>query len=198
MMFKKRKNEEQIEAIIHDLIMHADRVPAAEATAFNVAGDMLKEAGYTERALSYYGLSIDAFMKAERWDSAAAICRKVLRLAPGTVRARCTLAWLAIGKGTVADAQVEIRAYVSAARRAGRDSLAVAQLKRMGDAAPSPTLRSAVADQLRALGQNGAAEYVYGTLRNDSRVVPGVPEDELLWSTCRRAAMLGPTELGAR
>lgn len=203
MFFKKntRKSEDQLDEQINDLLtpsfQNAGTPPGA--AAYNMAGDLCNEAGFYARALSYYGLAIDAFLKAERWDSAAAICRKVLRLSPTAVRARCTLAWLAIGKGLQAEAQAQIRGYVSAAMRAGRDSLAVAQLKRMGDAVANMGVRQVVAEELLALGADRAADHLFGVVNRERNLQrrAGVMS-ELLWSTVRRAALLGPAELALR
>lgn len=201
MLFSRNpRKADQLEAQIRELLQNVqlDRIPGADAAAYNAAGDLYAEAGLVDRALSYYGLSIDAFLKVERWDAAAAVCRKVLRLSPATVRARCTLAWLAIGKEMPREAEVHIRDYVAAAVKAGHDALAVAQLKRMGDAAGNAGLRQVVGEYLLNLGADRAADHVFGTVykeRNSTRRAT-VPDD-LLWSTVRRAALLGPRDLGA-
>jgi hypothetical protein len=202
MLFRRnpRRTRENLENQINDLLMAAemDGMPGSEAAAFNTAGDLSSEAGISDKALSYYGLAIDAFLKVERWDAAAAVCRKVLRLSPRAVRARCTLAWLAIGKEMPAEAQVQIRSYVDAAVKAGREPLAVAQLKRMGDAAPSPSVREEVADRLLALGADRAADHVFGTVYRDRQAGRDSGNTDLLWSTVRRAALMGPSDLVAR
>lgn len=200
MLFRrnKRKTEEELEAQIRELLSAEDlnRIPGTDAVAFNAAGDLWKEAGHLDRALSYYGLSIDAFLEADRWDSATAICRKVLRLSPGAVRTRCTMAWLAIAKDMGTEAQSEIRGYVNAAVRAGRERLAVAHLERMGDATASADVRVTVAELLLDLGADAAADRLFGKVykaRNN-----GHPEDrsiEVLWSQCRQGALMGPADL---
>ncbi|MGQ0815973.1 MAG: hypothetical protein ACT4O1_16200 [Gemmatimonadota bacterium] len=203
MLFRRnsRKTEAQLERQISDVLMKAelDHVPGADAVAFNVAGDLCQEAGDFDRAVSYYGLAIDAFLRAERWDAAAAICRKILRLSPMAVRTRCTLAWLAIGKGMAGEAQAQIRAYAAAAMRAHREALAVAQLKRMGEAAPNPGVREAVAELLLDLEADRAADYLFGTVYRDRNAGRRLPDaSETLWATVRRAALLGPSELVVR
>lgn len=202
MLFRRnpRKTKEQLESQIRDLLLAADvdRLPGSDAAAFNTAGDLCTEAGFVDRALSYYGLSIDGFLKVERWDAAAAVCRKVLRLSPAAVRTRCTLAWLAIGKQMPSEARMQIRGYVNAAEKAGREPLAVAQLKRMGDAAVSPLVREEVAENLLHLGADRDADRVFGTVYRDRNGRRKPAAHDLLWSTVRRAALLGPTELVGR
>jgi hypothetical protein len=200
MLFKrnKRKTVEELEAQIRDLLAAEDvqRIPGTDAVAFNAAGDLWKEAGHLDRALTYYGLSIDAFLEADRWDSAAAICRKVIRLAPAVVRTRCTLAWLAIGKGMDTDAQALIRAYVEAAVHAGRDRMAVVQLWRMGEVAAHQDVRVTVAELLLELGADQSANELFGKIYEDRNNGRGDDvSTDLLWSHCRQAALLGPSEL---
>jgi hypothetical protein len=198
MLFKKgsRRSSAQLESDVHDLLMRAeaDRTPGADAAALNSAGDLYNEAGDSQQAQSYYGLAIDAYLKADRWDSAGAVCRKVLRLSPNCVRSRCTLAWLAIGKGLADEAQAQIRGYASAAKRAGREALAIAQLKRMGDAAQG-AVRETVAEQLKNLGANQAADYLFSICSKEATTSKIQVADELLWPTVRRAALLGPSDL---
>ncbi|HUP90176.1 MAG TPA: hypothetical protein VM100_12520 [Longimicrobiales bacterium] len=199
MLFRRdpRKVEEEIENRIRNLLMRCDeRIPGADAAAYNAGGDLYAEAGLRDRALGYYGDAIDAYLKVERWDAAAGICRKVLRLSPQSVRTRCTLAWLAIGKGHLGEAQKLIRDYARAAAGAGRDNLAVAQLRRMGDAAALESVRQAVAEALLELGADRMADHFFG-LVNRSRNLPprSTPTPEMLWSAVRHAALLGPAQL---
>ena len=199
MLFRRNRprNDAELDARIQDVITAAakDGLPGSDAAGYNSAGDLCMEAGQRDRALQYYGMSIDAFLKVERWDSAAAICRKVLRLAPDAVRPRCTLAWLAIGKGMAVDAQAQIRDYVAASMRAHKEPLAIAQLKRMGQTAPNPEVRQIVAEQLLALGADRAADQLFGmAFREQNDAAPPLDPDEV-WSRIRKAALLGPAEL---
>jgi hypothetical protein len=199
MLFRRNrtKTDQDVEGRLREMLAAVanDGLPGADAVAYNNAGDICTDAGLRDRALQYYGLSIDAFLKVERWDSAAAICRKVLRLAPDAVRPHCTLAWLAIGKGMAADAQVQIRDYVAAAMRAHKEPWAITQLKRMGQTAPNPEVRQIVAEQLLALGADRAADQLYGmAFREQNSNAPPLDPDEV-WSRIRTAALLGPAEL---
>jgi hypothetical protein len=119
----------------------------------------------------------------------------VLRLSPDAVRPRCTLAWLAIGKGMATDAQTQIREYVASAQRAHKEPLAIAQLKRMGKTAPNPEVRQIVAEQLLALGADHAADHLFGLAYRDQNAAPASDESTALWANVRKAAMLGPAEL---
>jgi hypothetical protein len=167
-------------------------LPGFDAQFFNRAGDLCVEAGQRDRALNYYGRAIDAYLRAGRYNAAGAVGRKLLRISPGSIRVRCTLAWLSIGKGLLSDAQREIDEYVNAALGAGEGDLARKQIRMMADATYDPELRSILADHLRKLGDVDAAERVMST---PPREEEPREEPEALWSRVLRAALMGPDDL---
>lgn len=169
-------------------------LPGFDAQFFNRAGDLCVEAQDRERALLYYGRAIDAYLRAGRYNAAGAVCRKLLRISPGSVRARCTLAWLSIGKGLLGDAQWEVDEYVDAAVAAGQSDLAARQLRMMADATYDPELRALLADHLHKLGDDEAASLIE-LPDNDER--DDREEPEALWSRVLRAALMGPEDLRA-
>lgn len=166
-------------------------LPGFDAQFYNRAGDLCLDNGHRDRALTYYGRAIDAYLKSSRFDSAAAVCRKLLRIAPDAVRTRCTLAWLSIGKGFLGDAQVEVKEYVRAARKAHQQAFATKQLRLMGEAAADPELRELIARELAEMGDDVGA----GKVRTQPPP-PSSPEaQEDRWSKVLRAALMGPSEL---
>lgn len=167
-------------------------LPGFDAQFFNRAGDLCVEAQDRKRALAYYGRAIDAYLRAGRYNAASAVCRKLLRISPGAVRARCTLAWLSIGKGLLSDAQWEVDEYVQAAVDAGQTDLAVKQIRMMADATYNPDLRALLADHLHKLGDSEAAERVMDPANIDDEPRE---EAEALWSRVLRAALMGPEDL---
>ena len=168
-------------------------LPGFDAQFFNQAGDLCVEAKAPRRALGYYGRAIDAYLRAGRYNASGAVCRKLLRISPGAIRARCTLAWLSIGKGLLGDAQREIDEYVNAAVAAGEGELARKQIRMMAEATRDEELRAILADHLRKLGDAATADRV---LAAD---LPGkddpVEEAEALWSRVLRAALMSPEDL---
>lgn len=167
-------------------------LPGFDAQFYNRAGDMCVEAQHRTRALSYYGRAIDAYLRAGRYNASGAVCRKLLRVSPGSVRARATLAWLSIGKGLLSDAQWEVDEYVEAAIGAGRADLARKHLRMMADATFNTQLRALLADHLGKLGDEDSAQ----------RIRDEIPQQELdredaeaLWSRVLRAALMGPDDL---
>lgn len=171
--------------------------PGYETQFLNRAGSLCVEAGQPERALGYYGRAIDAYLESGRFSAAEVLCRKVLQIAPGAVRARCTLAWLAIGKGHRSGAAQEIADYVGAARRAGMEALAARQLAMMAAAAPAAELREAIGDHLLDLGAFTEADRVFAAVHQErSGDRPPPSEDEgRLWSQLLHAALMGPSEI---
>ncbi len=135
-------------------------LPGFDAQFFNRAGDLCVEAQDRGRALGYYGRAIDAYLRAGRYNAAGAVCRKLLRISPSAVRARCTLAWLSIGKGLLSDAQWEVDEYVQAAVDTGQADLALTQIRMMAEATYNPELRALLADHLHKLGDSEAARRV--------------------------------------
>lgn len=166
-------------------------LPGFDAQFFNRAGDLCGEARDGPRTLDYYGRAIDAYLRAGRYNAAGAVCRKLLRLSPGSVRVRCTLAWLSIGKGLLGDAQREVDEYVEAAVAAGEADLARKQVRMMADATRDRELRALMADHLVKLDDPDAAERIMAA------DVENEPEEEAeaLWSRVLRAALMGPEDL---
>lgn len=160
-----------------------------EALLLNQAADLALAAGDREEALRCYGESIDAHMALGRFDAATAICRKVLRLLPDVVRARCTLAWLCLGKGLLDVAREEIDGYVEAALRVGRGEMAAQHLRLMARYVVDAELRMHLARTLEALGdQEGASQ-----LRQAGS--DGLPPERVGWDPIVFAALLTPDEL---
>jgi tetratricopeptide (TPR) repeat protein len=147
--------------------------PDMKARIYNLMGDLCFDAGERDQCLEYYGTAIDHYITGQRFDSAAAVCRKVVRIAPHVVRARCTLAWIAIGKGLFSEAQREVTEYATAAERAGREELAREHLRRMAQGSDSE-LRQALAETLLNLGDDEGADRLFRT------VFGSADEDEVL------------------
>ena len=195
---RQRPHDRRLEAELAALEVKAQEigVPGADAAVFNAAGDLCLSARDQERATEYFGKAVDAYLNAERWEAAAAICRKILRSQPKAIRARCTLSWLAIGKGFDADAQTQVADYADASYRAGRELLAANQIRRMGEVALSQPVRQALAEQLLSLGADRASDHLFGALYRENNYGRQRNTD-VNWSLIRRAALMGPRDLDA-
>ncbi|MFW5947710.1 MAG: tetratricopeptide repeat protein [Gemmatimonadota bacterium] len=197
MIFRNLRESSESEPDLQQRLESLERqaeiaLPGSDAQFYNRAGDLCIEAGRSPGALEYYGRAIDAYLQAGRYNAAGAVCRKLLRISPGAVRARCTLAWLSIGKGLLGDARREVDDYVAAAVAAGEEGLARTQLRLMADASADRELRALLAEHLRKLGDTDTAERIMAT----DPVADGSPDEiEARWTQVVEAALMGPAEL---
>lgn len=136
--------------------------PDQRARILNLAGDLCFDAGERERALDYYGRAIDLHITHHEYSAAVAICQKIVRLTPEVVRARCTLAWMAIARGMIQEAQTRINDYKQAAETAGQARLARAHLLMMAEVIDDRDLLVTIAESLIELGDAENADRVYG------------------------------------
>lgn len=136
--------------------------PDQRARILNLAGDLCFDAHEREKALGYYGRAIDLHITHHEYSSAVAICQKIVRLTPEVVRARCTLAWMAIARGLIQEAQGRISEYKSAAEHAGQARLARAHLLMMAEVIEDRDLLLTIAESLIELGDAENADRVYG------------------------------------
>ncbi|HEX6560191.1 MAG TPA: hypothetical protein VF021_12030 [Longimicrobiales bacterium] len=136
--------------------------PDQRARILNLAGDLCFDAGERERALDYYGRAIDLHIAHHEYSAAVAICQKIVRLTPEVVRARCTLAWMAIARGMIQEAQTRINDYKLAAETAGQARLARAHLLMMAEVIDDRDLLVTIAESLIELGDAENADRVYG------------------------------------
>ena len=170
--------------------------PGYETQFLNRAGNLCVEAGQAPRALAYYGRAIDAYLESGRFSAAEVLCRKLLQISPRAVRARCTLAWLALGKGFKENTRQEIKQYVDAAERAGQQRFAAKQLLMMAEASVNVDLRQEIADHLLRLEAAEEADHVYSLVfREQNGIDTGTTDESKLWGRLLRAALMGPKEL---
>jgi tetratricopeptide (TPR) repeat protein len=146
--------------------MRWDLEPEQRARLMNVAGDLCYDAGQPKRALLYFDAAIDLYLAAGRFAASAAICEKLVRLNPEVVRARCTLAWLAIARGLDDEAQRRVEEYGQAALRLERPTVAQRQLRAMAQEVETEAVLEAIARALLRLGDAASADRVFA-LTND-------------------------------
>lgn len=175
-----RRVEEELE--------RAGRGTAAAARLLNRAGDLHLAQEDRPGALKRYGEAIDAYLKSGEYDSAMAVCRKIIRVVPDVIRTRRTLAWLCIGKGFLEIAREQIDAYVAASRESGLEELAVQQLQLMAQYVDRSDFREFLAERLDELDAGDEAERVRRGEASDSARSAG-------WDTIVFGALLTPEEL---
>ncbi len=163
------------------------------ARLLNQLADMELARGDRSAALRNYGQAIDTYMELRQLDAAMAICRKLIRLLPDVIRARCTLAWLSIGKGLLDPARQYVQEYVEAAAQAGREELAAQQLRLMARCVGDSRFREELAQGLRSLGDEERAVQI----ENAEVVGAGSSEEPVEWDLYILGALLTPEELEA-
>jgi hypothetical protein len=145
-------------------------------TPLNRAGDLCMQAKQTDRALEYYGRAIDAYLHDEHPELARGVAQKLIRVHPGAVRTYCTLTWLDLGLGYFGDARTHVGGYVAAARRAGREQLAIQQVREMARTVADQGFRVAAATALEDLGDVTGAREIRGSMPDEPRAQS--PDDE--------------------
>jgi hypothetical protein len=185
-----------LERDLRRLEAEADRAgPGAASHVLNRAGDLCLGSGDRDRALGYYGRAIDASLSARRYNAAAGLCRKLLRVAPGAVRTRCTLAWLALGRGDVEETTQEVGAYVDAALHANQRALTTAHLRRMAATTGVPAIGRMVAGHLERLDRAEEAHAIAAALTEPADTPALTAEQqEQLWRQVVASALLGPDD----
>jgi tetratricopeptide (TPR) repeat protein len=156
--------------------------PTERARILNLAGDLCFDANQRERALIYYDQAIDIYLALGMYASVAAVCQKLVRLSPNVVRARCTLAWMAIARGQAREARERIADYASAAMPQTDHSLARGHLRMMAEVADSADVLQSVGDALSLLGDPRGAERAYSAASGATPMVRKLPsEPERRW-----------------
>lgn len=133
-----------------------------DAYIFNEAGDLCVAVDREFEARRYFGRAIDGFLDSGRFDVAHAIARKILRLYPEVVRARCTLAWISIGKGIRPVMAKSLRDYASAARELGMERPLVRELGWMADIVSDKDMLLEMGEWLLDSGASAEADRVFG------------------------------------
>lgn len=150
--------------------------PTERARILNLAGDLCFDAGQRERALWYYDQAIDIYLALGMYASVAAVCQKLVRLSPSIVRARCTLAWMAIARGQSGEARQRISDYATAAVPQDDHRLARGHLRMMAEVADSPDVLEAVGEALLLLGDQRGAERAYAAASGEDLAARKLPD----------------------
>jgi tetratricopeptide (TPR) repeat protein len=168
-----------LESILPRMERRADNslFPTERARILNLAGDLCFDAGQRERALVYYDQAIDIYLALGMYASVAAVCQKLVRLSPRIVRARCTLAWMAIARGQDGEARERIAEYASAAKPQTDQRLARGHLRMMAEVSESPDVLEAVAEALLALGDDRGAERAFAAAHGAAVAPRKLPEE---------------------
>lgn len=154
-------------------------------TPLNRAGDLCMQAKDADRALKYYGRAIDAYLHDGHPELARGVAQKLIRVYPNAVRTYCTLTWLDLGLGYMADARTHVGGYVAAARRASRESQAIPQVREMSSTVSDPGFLEASATALEDLGDSAAATEIRSGLPEREAESPAEEVSERCFEAAR-------------
>lgn len=174
-----------------------DRAAGASASfrpQYNLrAARLAASMGQDDQALTLYGNAIDGYLEAGRDRAAEVACRQVVDRFPHVVRARRTLALIALGRGDTEEATALLEEYAEAAKQYGDDQLIRKSLRTIGLISKPGPVRSRAAAELSAVGDDAGAQLV---LESEDAF-----HDELVgggagtWSKALQAALLGADEM---
>jgi hypothetical protein len=161
--------------------------PGYVGTSYNRAGDLALKEGDSDRAMTYYGRAIDAFLEDEQPEAARGVANKIIRLRPRAVRTLCTLMWLDLAAKHTATAMLHLRDYVDAAKNAKQNALAASQIFDMASIVTDREILGAIADALDGLDFSDRATKVreWESRRGSPTSIEDVDE---LATACMKAA----------
>ncbi|HEX2165991.1 MAG TPA: hypothetical protein VHG09_02015 [Longimicrobiales bacterium] len=193
MVFQRRRPSVDIDRRVEGLQVEALQcmIPGEAATPLNQAGDLLLRSGDAAGALELYGQAVDSLVEADRFEAAMGLCNKIIRTVPHVVRARCTLAWLAIGAGFTGELSGRVGDYVSAAEACGREIIAQRHVWQMAHMVDVHDVRIMLGEYLLYLGDDRAADHLFGEIyseRNTGRT-RSIDQEER-WRGVREAALM--------
>ena len=193
MVFQRRRPPVNVARKVEGLQVEALQaiIPGEAATPLNQAGDLLLRSGDPAGALELYGQAVDSLVEADRFEAAMGLCNKIIRTVPHVVRARCTLAWLAIGAGFTGELPVRVSEYITAAEASGRETMAQRHVRLMADMVEVHDTRIMLGEFLLYLGDDRSANELFGevyTERNSGHQRSVDIEDR--WRGVRQAALM--------
>jgi hypothetical protein len=164
-----------------------------QAELLRSAGDLFCNDHDNDRALLFYDAAIDLYLRAGDTSTATMLCESVVSLAPNGVRARCTLAWLAVLRGVPDITAKRIAQYAEAAEIAGVHERACRQLRCMADECDAPSILEVIAGSLLHLGDADAANRVFGRIykRNSPARIYETREDHARVVAARLTMAIG-------
>jgi len=146
------KGPQDVEAQLTRLESEAEEGRAGYVgTAYNKAGDLALKSGQSDRAVTYYGRAIDAFLEDAQREAARGVANKIIRVRPAAVRTLCTLTWLDLAAQHQATALLHLRDYVESAKKAAQQTRAATQIYEMAKTVPDSEFIEAAADALDSL-----------------------------------------------
>ncbi|HXY18835.1 MAG TPA: tetratricopeptide repeat protein [Gemmatimonadales bacterium] len=135
------------------LIEEMEAAPDAEAdlSIYNRVGDLYQKVGQGQNAIVYYERAVDKYHETGLDNNAIALCRKVLRIAPGRAQVYLKLGMLYASSGILSEAKTHLLEYADRMQKAGQLEEAFKALKKFAEMTPGQDdIWSVLAQQARA------------------------------------------------
>ena len=124
------------------------------------AGEIAREGGRRQEALTFYGRAIDCCLEAGRTRQAEALCRRVIEIEPKVIRTRYTLTAIAVARDDVRNARKRLTEYMVAVALSKAEPVAVPHLIELAGTTANPLVRDLLAEALRRADRPDLAEGV--------------------------------------
>ena len=161
---------------------HGRPNPASRAAGryYTRLGNLCMQTGERTRALTLYGRGIDAYLAAGELERASDLCRKVIAIAPEVIRARCTLAFVSLGRGEMEAFEQELHEYVTVARQAGKEEFATARIRMVASITRGPDVQMLLARVLLELGDVRGSAHILDDMQTGSDAQPAQERENWL------------------
>jgi tetratricopeptide (TPR) repeat protein len=192
---EKLLRQGRLDAAIAEYVRVVEEQPRDWNTA-NALGDLYARAGQASRAIAQYARIADHFAEDGFYPKAAALYKKILKLAPDDEATQLRLAELSGQQGLLADARSYFNAVL--ARRRGRGDQAGVNdiLVRLGELDPGDLeARTTAARTLAARGDTAGAAARFRAIHNDL-LEKGLETEAL--EVLREVVALDPADTAAR
>lgn len=171
---QKKQFDKALEAYMQVLGALGDHVDEKDVALFNRVGDLLLGQGNVSAAVEHYERAVDLYSDGGFYNNAIALCKKILRNAPGRNSIYYKHGRISASKGFTTEAKEYFLEYADRMQRIGHVDEAFRALKEFADLCPDQDdIRLMLSEQLvRAERKDEALEQLqlhYDKLSSDGR-----------------------------
>jgi tetratricopeptide (TPR) repeat protein len=159
---QKKQLDKALDTYMQVLGALGDHVDEGDVALFNRVGDLLLGQGNVSAAVDHYERAVDLYSDGGFHNNAIALCKKILRNAPGRNSVYYKLGRILARKGFASEAKTNFLEYADRMQRIGHVDEAFRALKEFADLCPDQDdIRLMLADQLsRADRKDEAVEQL--------------------------------------
>jgi tetratricopeptide (TPR) repeat protein len=146
---QKKQLDKALDTYMQVLGALGDHVDEGDVALFNRVGDLLLGQGNVSAAVDHYERAVDLYSDGGFHNNAIALCKKILRNAPGRNSVYYKLGRISARKGFAGEAKTNFLEYADRMQRIGHVDEAFRALKEFADLCPDQDdIRLMLADQL--------------------------------------------------